>query len=79
VSIPIIGRTREKGVEALHRDEGIQLERFHELAQRHDIGLHCSRCGQMFQGQNSPESKYFVISCNCRELKWDSGVDGARH
>lgn len=63
---------RERSTESLHPRETIVLVVLHKIAQRLGIGIHCSKCGQDFQGANNGHEKYFSITCGCRELKGDA-------
>ena len=60
---------RRTEVVALTSKEMIFFRDFHTIAQRHNLGLHCSECGQDLQGGNTGHESYFTISCSCLEFK----------
>lgn len=56
-------------VVSLTPDEMTFFVTFHRIAQKYDLGIHCSQCGQALQGDNTGHESYFTVRCNCRELK----------
>lgn len=64
--------TQEKDVIAINQKELILLGHLHEFAHRHEIGIHCRKCGKDINGQNndSPDNRTPSVSCQCREWRF---------
>lgn len=78
-----MGAVRRADVVALDTDEMAFFQTFHKIAQKYDLGLHCSHCGKDIQGANSGYEATFSVSCGCREFHGErprlGGANGNRH
>lgn len=63
-----MGAVRRANVVSFTPDEMRLIRDFHAMAQKYDIGLHCSHCGKDIQGANSGYEASFSVSCGCREF-----------
>lgn len=45
------------------------ISKMHDVAQKYDFSLTCSRCERPFQGFNAEGDRVLMIECGCRVLK----------
>lgn len=69
------------GGNAIRRTEIVSLpasemrffQDFHTIAQKYNLGLHCSECGEDLHGNNSGHEQTLSVQCGCREFKGERG------
>ena len=66
---------RRADIVSITSDEMAFFVTFHRIAQKYDLGLHCSHCGADLQGANSGHESYFSVQCSCREFKGERPRD----
>jgi hypothetical protein len=44
----------------------------HAVAQKFNFGLVCMKCNKALQGSNQGGEQFFVITCQCREIRGSS-------
>lgn len=69
IFLPGGGAVRRAEVVAFTVDEMRVIRDFHAIAQKYDLGLHCSHCGKDIQGKNTGHEAIFAIECECREFR----------
>lgn len=60
---------RRSDVVALTPREMAFFRDFHTIAQKYNLGLHCSSCGADLQGANDGTEFTFTVKCKCREFR----------
>ena len=63
--------SHENDVLSLTREEIKILIAFHDIAQRYDWGIVCSKCQRNLQGTNARTDRILAVTCHCTEYRCD--------